>query len=276
MMKKILVPTDFSACAECATDAAIAIAMKTTAEIYFLHLHAPEPTGGHMAMHGGGSHGGHQHHDCTGQARGQLDRLVKKSEHHGLSAKPVLVLQEDLGQIEKHVKAFSIDLVIMGSHKLEGLRRFFMRTNAHRLIRSSSVPVLIVSERDKHFDLQRIVFSSSFEEGDLSKSLEFLNSLASLWNSTVHFLFINVSANANETDGIVDVMKRYAAALTVPVQFSIYSAKSREAGIHQYAEKINADLIALTMHFKDGVIVRSNVARRLVSRENHPVLVMIN
>lgn len=275
-MKRVLVPTDFSACAECATDLAITIAMKTNAELYFLHLHAPEPTGGHGAMHGGGSHGGHQHHDCTGPARGQLDRLIKKAEHHGLSAKPVLVLQENLGQIEKHVQAFSIDIVVMGSHKLEGIRKFLMRTNAQRLVRSSSVPVLIVSEKNTHFDLQRIMFASSFEEEDLPKSLEFLNSLASLWNSTVHFLFINISSNEKETDGVMDSMKRYSMTLTVPVQFSIYSAKSREAGIHQYAEKINADLIALTMHLKDGTIVRSNVAGRLVSQENRPVLVVIN
>lgn len=274
-MKRILVPTDFSECAQTAADVAIAIGVKTNAEVYFLHLHAPEPTGGHMAMHGGSSHGGHQHHDCTGPARGQLDRLVKKAEHHGLSAKPVLVLQEDLGQVEKHVKAFSIDLVIMGSHKLEGMRRFFMQTNAQRLVRSSSVPVLIVGE-NTYFDPKRIVFASSFEEADLPKSLEFLNSLASPWNSTVHFLFINISSNTKEVDGVMDVMKRYSTTLAVPVQLSIYSAKSREAGIRQYAEKINADLIALTMHLKDGVIVGSSVARRLVSRENRPVLVIIN
>src|SRR3970282_766166 len=101
--------------------------------------------------HGGDSHGGHQHLDCTGPARGQLDSLVKKVEHHGLSAKPVLVLQENWGQIEKHVKAFSIDLVVMGSHKLEGIRKFFRRTNAQQLVRSSSVPVLIVSEKNAHF-----------------------------------------------------------------------------------------------------------------------------
>jgi nucleotide-binding universal stress UspA family protein len=274
-MKKILVPTDFSECAEHATDIAITIADKAKAEIYFLHLHAPEPASGHMAMHGGGeSHNGHHHHDCTGPARAQLDRLIKKAEHLGLSAKPVLVMNENWGQIEKHVRAFAIDLVVMGSHKVIGIKRFFIRSNAQRLIHSHSVPALIVSEGSQNFNPQRIVFVSAFEEDDIQHSLEFLNSFASLWNATVHLLFVNISSNFNETDRVMEKMNRFSKSLSVPTQLSTLNAENRETGIRKYAEQVNADMIVLSRCLKNGSILSTSVAGNIINHENRPVMVI--
>lgn len=271
-MKKILVPTDFSECAEYATDIAITIADKARAEIYFLHLHAPEPTGGHMVMHGENTQ--NAHHDCTGPARAQLDRLAKRAEHFGLSVKPVLVLEENWEQIEKHVHAFSIDLVVMGSHKVKGIKAFFVRTNAQRLIHSSSVPALIVSEKNPSFNPQRIIFASTFDEEDIQHSTGFLHSFASLWNATIHLLFVSTSSNFKETDKVIDNMKRFSGSLSVPTQCSTYHAETREAGIYKYAEQVNADMIVLTRHLKGGSVMSSRIAERMVNRANLPVMVV--
>lgn len=165
-MKKILVPTDFSECAQAAADIAIAIAVKTKAEIYFLHLHAPEPTGGHMAMHGGGSHEGHQHDDCSGPARARLDQLVKAAEQHGISAKSALVMDEDWKQVEKHATAFSIDLIIMGSHGVSGIRRIFLGSRALEMIRHTFLPVLIIKSAITDFKIRTVVFVTTLNESE--------------------------------------------------------------------------------------------------------------
>jgi nucleotide-binding universal stress UspA family protein len=274
-MKKILVPTDFSPCSEAASEAAVVIAEKTRAEIYFLHLHAPEQSGGHMAMHGGDSHCGHQHHDHAGQARSQLDQLVKKAEHLGLIAKSVLVLDENWEQVEKYIRALSIDFVVIGSHSVHGVKEFFIATNAQRLIRSMAVPLLIIKGKQLNFNPIQIIFASTFEM-DMQQSLEFLDSFAAIWNATVHFLFINTSSNSNETNKVKDKMKCCTKHLNVPVQFSISHSEDKETGIREYAKQVNADMIVLTNHHRVGLtrIISPGFAERMVNHAEIPVMVL--
>lgn len=270
-MKRILVPTDFSVCAQAAADVAIAIAVKTNAEIYFLHLHAPEPTGGHMAMHGGDSHEGHQHHDCSGPARAKLDQLVKAAEQLGISAKSALVLDEDWEQVEKHAEAFSIDLVIMGSHGVSRIRRIFLGSHALQMIRHTHLPVLIIKSAITDFKIRRVVFVTTLEEEQ--EALAFLDQVTGPWNAVIHLLYVSKPMTSEETNVSLGKMQQLTKGLKTPVEFSICN---EQAEIEKVAMDLDADMIVLTTHGKNSLVraVSSGLAEKFAGEYQRPVLVI--
>ncbi len=271
-MKRILVPTDFSACAQAAADVAIAIAVKTNAEIYFLHLHAPEPSGGHMAMHGGGSHEGHQHHDCSGPARARLNQLVKAAEQQGISAKPALVLDEDWKQVEKHAAAFSIDLIVMGSHGVYGIKRILLGSHALQVIRHTDLPVLIIKASITDFKIRTVVFVTTLEEREL-EALALLDQVTCPWNAVIHLLYVNKPLTSEETNVSLGKIKQLTKGLKSPVKFSFCN---EEAGIKKVAVDLDADLVVLTTHGKSSLIhaVSSRLAEKFAGEYERPVLII--
>ena len=271
-MKRILVPTDFSDCAQAAADVAIAIAVKTNAEIYFLHLHTPDPTGGHMAMHGGGSHEGHPHHDCSGPARARLDQLVKAAEQQGISAKSALVLDEDWEQVEKHAEAFSIDLIIMGSHGVKGIRRIFLGSHALQMIRHTDLPVLIIKSATADFKIRSVVFVTTLEEREL-EALALLDQVTCPWNAIIHLLYVSKPMTSEETNGSLGKIKQLTKGLITPVEFSICN---EEAEIKKVARDLDADLVVLTTHGHGSLIraVSSGLAEKFAAEYESPVLII--
>lgn len=139
-MKNILVPTDFSDCADEATIVALDIARRAKAEICFLHLCKVTPIGSHAAVHGGTSNC--DHHSGEGHVKNELDKLVRLAENLGIHAKPVLVRDGGQERIKKYVRPFNIDFIVMGSHGASGLKDIFIGSNAQRMVGDSSVPVL--------------------------------------------------------------------------------------------------------------------------------------
>ncbi|MBY0433295.1 MAG: universal stress protein [Cyclobacteriaceae bacterium] len=271
-MKRILVPTDFSDCAQAAADVAIAIAVKTNAEIYFLHLHAPEPTGGHMAMHGGGSHEGHPHHDCSGPARARLDQLVKAAEQQGISAKSALVLDEDWEQVEKHAEAFSIDLIIMGSHGINKIRRIFLGSHALQMIRHTDLPVLIIKASVTDFKIRRVVFVTTLEERE-QEALAFLDQVTCPWSAVIHLVYVSKPMTSEETDVSLGKIQQLTKGLKTPVEFSICN---EEGEIKKVAVNLDADLVVLTTHGKNSLVraVSSGLAEKFAGEYQRPVLVI--
>lgn len=273
-MKKILVPTDFSACAENASKVAIALAKKAKAEIYFLHLHLPLSSGGHAAMHGAGSKKKkHQQHDHLGHVKAQLQSLVTKAEREGVSAKAELILDDSRQLIEKSVKAFSIDLVVMGSHGVRGFREI-LGSNTQKLVRHSIAPVLVVKEKVKKFEVKNIVFASTFEE-DVHKPFMKVIAFADIMAAKIHLLYVNTPFLFKETDAAEANMKAFLKKCPRGTcSINIYNSLNEETGIQKFVKTIKADMIALTTHGRTGFMkmISHSITESLVNHSSVPVL----
>lgn len=271
-MKNILVPTDFSDCANEATMVALDIARKAKAEICFLHLHKVTPMGSHAAMHGGTSNC--DHHSGEGHVKGELDKLVRLAENLGIRAKPVLVRDEGQEQIRKYVRPFNIDFIVMGSHGASGLKEAFMGSNAQRMIRDSSVPVLVVKNKIEKFQPGNIVFASNFER-EIEGAFEQVKDFAVLWNAKLHLLYVNTSHNFKQTDQTRSNLNYFAGKLP-GTSINIYDASREKIGIQEFAHEKRADLIAMTTHGGSGLmkILLPSIAESLVNHEEVPMLII--
>jgi nucleotide-binding universal stress UspA family protein len=269
-MKNILVPTDFSDCAQNAATVALLLARKANATIHFLHI-MPDPE---ESMHvpitkpkGSNTRKGH--------AQDELNVLVNKATQLGVTASPLLVFDKGNERIENYIKPLNIDFIVMGSHGATGIREFVIGSNTQRVVRHSLVPILVIKNlnADK-FTIQNIVFASTFEE-NVQSAFDLVATLAKLWKATINILFVNFIdklANQKTIDRLVkELTNSYPDLVTTNSNVEV---NDEEWGIHQFVENTSSDMIAITTHDKTGFLLTHSVAEDLVNHEEIPILVI--
>lgn len=191
-VQRILMPTDFSTCANHALTHAITLARRFGAELHFLHVTVmyevdPTPMGevfpGYEELH-------LRREEVTGR---QMKQLLEKS--HG----------EELSVVEAQVRGFSaaptildyivdhgIDLVVLGTHGRRGLRRFVLGSVSEEVVRASPCPVLTVrdeEEVERFHEMQRIVVPFDFS-ADSRQALDTARELAAMYGAQVDLVYV--------------------------------------------------------------------------------------
>lgn len=138
-IRHVLCPTDFSACADQALDAAIAIAQKFDATLTLLHVYTLPVSGfgGDITVLS------EQELDVAARKAldGVLDRVrasYPKSEaivRQGAPAPTILDVADERGA----------DLIVIGTHGRRGVSRVLVGSIAEKVVRTAGVPVLTVS-----------------------------------------------------------------------------------------------------------------------------------
>jgi universal stress protein A len=143
-IRKILVPTDFSSCAEEAVQRAIAIAKTSGAEIHLLHayqipiaigLGEPIP----MPQ---------QYFDqLRAQAEERLRTLSEKVRANGVNAvTSYLAFDSPARAILDRARDLPADLVVIGTRGLTGMKHVLLGSVAERVVRLAHCDVLTVKE----------------------------------------------------------------------------------------------------------------------------------
>lgn len=274
-MKKILVPTDFSRCAVAASDAAIKIARQANAEILFIHFHEAPVGTSHVHLPD------YQHEPESneqkrflGALKNELQKWVTIAEHAGVKATSMLVTNPD-ETIRSYVESVQIDLIVMGSHGVKGIKEVFIGSNTQRTIRQTNVPVLVVKKTVQN-DFKKILFAFDFQE-DLIKPFEAVLEFVDLWKADLELLFVNVPFRFKKTNEVMSDVRRFMHQFPgTQYRSHIYNALDEAAGIHDFALAEKTDLIALVTHGKTGFnrIMSHSVAESVINHEEIPVLVM--
>lgn len=270
-MKNILVPTDFSDCSRVAEEVGIKLAKKANAEIHFFHIQWTPVTWTSLPLESESLYP--ETKSQIGYAKSELNRLVKKAQDQGLHAKQFLLFDKGRPEIENHIRHHKHDFIVMGSHGTSGVTEL-LGSNAQRVVRHSPSPVLVVKSSTKKFDVKNIVFASSFEE-DLHHPFLQVIELADLLGAQIHLLYVNQPFNFKETDLIEEnIHSFHSKCPRGTCTINIYNALNEERGIQKFAEKINADIIAITTHGKTGFMkmISHSITESLVNHSDIPIL----
>jgi nucleotide-binding universal stress UspA family protein len=273
-IKKILVPTDFSECANSAVGIALPMAKRLGAEVLFLHLY-PDPVG---SLHTPPRESPGLKHTFSevGHIKAELDAIVRKAENDGIPAKGILVYDKGSETIEEYAESYRVDLIVMGTHGAKGLVKWFGGSNAQHVTRHSEIPVLVIKHPIANPEIRNIVFGSSFNENVMAPML-FLTELAKVWGGTIHLLFVSLAIHSLEKEvareKMQDIIDKFPD-VSFTINFS--NTNDEEFAISKTAERLGADLICLTPHDRDGTIrlFSHTIADNLVNHEQRPVLVL--
>ncbi|MEL6922987.1 MAG: universal stress protein [Bacteroidota bacterium] len=272
-MKNILVPTDFSACATDATDAALALAELTNAH---LHLYSRIDIAYNWATL---SEKEKQQDRQSQQVIHNTERLFEEWAEKARERKVAFSATWSAGRlvenIEQYVEKYKIDFVVMGSHGASGKNEYFIGSNTQRVVRLVHCPVLIVKEPLEQYDFNRVVFASDFDEEEKEAFEYFLNFIRP-FNPEIHLVSINKSGFFSQPFVLMnEAMKDFqqmAKGFTTHKHF--YKDFSVDAGIRNFSEEIGADLIAISNTQRrplKRMLAGSNV-EALVNHAEAPVL----
>ncbi len=248
-MKKILVPTDFSEQANIALKAAAGIARKSSAEIILLHIIDLPHEAMDMIQPG---------YDVPEimffkeHAEAKLTQTSLSEELSGLNVSQILKLGRTFDEVTEVAKANNIDLIVMGSHGASGFKELFIGSNTEKVIRTSEIPVLAIKGDETEVSFNKVVFANDFTE-ETARGFQKIVDFLKLNGSTPHFLMVNTPNNFKPTHVAEELAHAFLKQFNLDdYEFSIYNDLDIEKGILNFAERVDADLIAMGTHGRKG------------------------
>jgi len=136
--KSILVPTDFSPCAEHAVDYACALASKFGSTVFLVNAIGAAPSEVRVALSDS------MLQSMIGAHEVALDKLAEPRRAVAAFGAPLVMNGDPRDAILEAAKEVNADLIVMGTHGRSGISRLFMGSVAEEVVRRAPCPVLTV------------------------------------------------------------------------------------------------------------------------------------
>lgn len=270
-MKRILIPTDFSEHAEHALKVAAQIAKKNNGEIILLHMLELPGQGGDTVNSG---HNIPELMFFKNKAIETLEELMDAEYLEGIEVSEIVTFEKTFEGIINITKKNDIDLIVMGSHGASGFQELFIGSNTEKVVRFSDVPVLVVKKEMNNFNVDKFVFASDFCD-EIKKPFEKVIEFADKFESELHLVIINTPNNFRTTAQLEKVLTDFVANYQLKnYSTHIYNDTTREKGILNYSNKVNADLIGISTHGRKGIshFFNGSISEDIVNHAKRPVV----
>ncbi len=268
-MKRILVPTDFSPQAENALKVAVQMAKKNDGEIYLIHsLEMPL----HLANSNSGSLPEALY--FIKLAEKQFSDLLERPYLKGVNLEETIGQGELYDDIKLAVEKHDIDMIVMGSHGSSGFKEMFIGSNTEKVVRTSTIPVLVIKNDHENFEIKDFVFATDFSD-ECRKPCAVAQNFASSVGATMHLLLVNTPSGFKTTSEAKEMMESFAKAIKAEnYTLNVYNDTSVEKGILNFARETKAQLIGMSTHGRKGIahFFNGSISEDLVNHANMPVI----
>lgn len=271
-MKKILVPVDFSVQSEYAIKLASKIANETETEVHLLHL--LELPRGHVDMGSGSNFGIPQSMHYIQKIKEKIAAIKEQFFNTDTVVKYAIRFEKPSEGILNFSTKINADLILMGSKEVSIFDEVLIGSNIKKVVKKSSVPVLVVKNDPKEFNVKELVFTSNFNEED-RKPFEILLEFAQKFGSKIHLLNVNTMNRFKSTKKAKQKMETFLSKYkNLEHSINVYDDDSLENGILNFSKEVNADLIALTTHERTGLfrLFNKSISKNLSKSSLKPVL----
>ncbi|GAB2608205.1 universal stress protein [Belliella aquatica] len=278
-MKTILVPFDFSDQAENAFEFAQGLAKKTNAHLKLLHvLETPTMTSlGTMGTVESG-YGIDQIYvmELVEKRKKQLATIEAELANADFKFSTKLIFGNPYAGISKEVAEFDANLIVMGSKGSSGLEELLIGSNTEKVVRNATCPVITIKDKRDVNEIKTIVFASDFTK-ESATVVNKLKKLANALQAQLCLVKINTpSMFENSRDSFRSMQEFIKEHELENTKIEIYNSSSEEEGIIEYAEDINADMIAMATHGRTGFLhlLSGSIAEDVVNHAKRPVWTM--
>jgi nucleotide-binding universal stress UspA family protein len=275
-MKNILVPTDFSACADNAFEYALNICAALNGSLTVLHAQQVPILDGQVDVSMP-----ERLEAIDQEIADRLKEYTEKSDRFAREkgkAIPLTTMSEDGFVTEQILKVgvpADYDFMVMGTKGATGLAAVLMGSITSTVITKTHIPVLVIPDGAKFNDIKLIVYASDFEEMD-RLWLKDLMDFARAFNATTTCVHLQMGGSAGEELKLEDLRDRFAIEEeTANISFDMIPSGDVEQGLIDYADKNKADLIAMLSHrrgFLDRLFHRSHT-KQMTLHSHLPLLI---
>jgi len=276
-MKPILVPTDFSRCAQNAIDYAVSIATKTKAEIILLHV-------------------GREINDIDdiSEARSFPFGDTETREQMELIIEHQRFIHSDFPEMEIHYVLKQGDvvdetirtsaekkagLVVMGTQGATKLSTYLLGSNTANVINKSNIPVLAIPQSAKYIRFDKIALATDLHEMDDYSVFDPLIEIALLFSSKVEIITVHQTdadmLHYYELFEKVDIDKMFRK-MNIPYEFQKVVNSNIAEGVHNFVKNSDADLLVTIpqKHNFLALLFNTSLTRELVFHNDIPVLAL--
>lgn len=273
-MKNILVPIDFSEHSEYALETAAAIAKKHGSELFILHmleLSNAIYTASASAL-------SEEAVFYLKLAEKKMETFLDRNFLEGIKITPIVKHFKVFKEINELVDEHGINLIVMGSHGVSGVKEVMVGSNAEKVVRYADVPVLIVKHNPILVEFDTVIFASDFSQNAVESYLKAKTTFEKL-DSDMHLLYVNTPDNSFKSSTEIDqavakFLKQADGNLDNYPKVHVVSDYSVEKGILNFANNIGADLVAVATHGRRGLahFFEGSISEDIANHSTLPVM----
>ena len=269
-MKKIIVLTDFSDQSFNALKAAADLAKKHSLELLVVHMlelnqaFITSPEGIYIE----------QTVFMVKLAEKNLKEFLDKPFLDGIKVTPIIKHYKVFSELDAIAEEHKADLIVMGSNGTSGLEEFLVGSNAEKVVRNASIPVIVIKGEQDRFNVERFVFACDFMDDSL-RAFQKAKEFSKLFNATMELVYVNTpNDNFLSNRDAYQRINKFLTKANAGQQVEIYNDYSVEQGILNYGKSILADAIAIPTHGRKGLshFFNGSIGEDVVNHASIPVI----
>jgi len=271
-MKKILVPCDFSEQAIEAFRLGLEIAERSKGEVHLLNV-VELPVMHDTVLMPVLSFEEALLKELKEKAETQFEKIKAKYAADNKKVKLIVQYGATSFTILDYIDENGIDLIVMGSKGVSGMRELLIGSNAEKIVRRASIPVLVVKKHAEISTIKNIVFPSTLQH-DHEDLVMKVKALQDFFKATLHIVYINTPSNFVRdivtTKRLKEFVKRY---MLKDCTVNVFNDTYEESGVINFAHTIGADMIAMGTHGRKGLahILSGSVTEDVVNHVDCPI-----
>ncbi len=280
IINNILVPTDFSACAENAYHFSLRLADKWKSSVKLLHVVSPDYGVTDLPV------------IVDLAAKEKIDvaqQLLHTFKDIGLSkAKPELQTEPKVtdevkisglpyAAINTVAEEEEADLIVIGTNSNHSAWENAFGTNAAQVVKKSPCHVLVVPEGASFKGFSMVGFAADLHETDpyhLWKACKMLEP----FHAIIRCAHIEKEGKGNESKLRIEELKEFFANNPIALQITFHTLEeeSIEIGLEAFANEWNLDLLVMTSPHRDvfGQLFHKSMTKQMALHSKVPLLVL--
>jgi nucleotide-binding universal stress UspA family protein len=183
----------------------------------------------------------------------KFSKLIEKHNTEKVKLFSTIEFGAPASKITEYAEKKKVDIIIMGSHGVTGLRELFIGSNAEKIVRKSTIPVLVVKDFFKG-PITDIVFPNTLDLDNQEDLVMKVKALQNFFKAKLHIVWINTPVNFTSDSVTIDRLIAFAKRFMLK-NFSVhvFNHPDEEEGILRFTKMINANMIAMGTHGRRGL-----------------------
>jgi len=274
-MKTILVPTDFSDFSSNALNFAYHAAKIIEAEIHLIHVIESMDSQSYstIGMVDIDRQVNLYMNELMKVISTRMDDIINDPKYDGVTILPHVHYGKPYETIAEAITQHDAYLVIMGTLGSSGLDELFIGSNTEKVVRYAKCPVLAVPNTADYREIKDVVYATNLSADD-DKVIDRLKIGLKIFDAHLHLLWVNTIHILENEDEMKTKLEEFAQKHEL-TNYSVHVSKGifAEAGIMNYADKIDAGLIALATSGRKGIayLFSGSLAEDVVNHSCRPV-----
>jgi nucleotide-binding universal stress UspA family protein len=272
LMKRILIPSDFSPNAQNATD--YGISLFDSEDVSFVLLNT-------FYIPYASSEVSYSYDSASRENAKQLfDKEIKRITKHFPDLKAKLETHFEIGDIASVIPPFiqreEIDYLVMGTKGASGLSEVLVGSRTASVIKKVDCPMIIVPENARFSPPKNILFTTDKELQNKTLNIDLLIEIAKKYNSSIHGLYVSKTGENMDVEARFINYDLNLRLVDLKHDLNVSVNEDPIKSIEQYTLKYPVDLLAM-VSLKGNLFYRlfhKSVTKKIAMHTDTPMLIM--